>query len=54
MQRQSITVDLQKIYKMYFGCHLGYQDKPWAQDVQMIDKVFVIEVPMIWREQKLL
>ena len=29
-QRRSITLDLKKINKLYFGCRLGDQDKQWA------------------------
>ena len=29
-QRRKITNDLRNIYKLYFGCPLGDQDKAWA------------------------
>ncbi len=30
IQRRALTTDIKKMYKLYFGCHLGDQDKPWA------------------------
>ena len=32
-QRKKITPEISKIYKMYFGCPLGDQDKTWASHV---------------------
>jgi len=64
-QRRSITTDLKRIYKLYFGCPLGDQDKPWAPHVicntcsnglhdwlnkRRLSMPFAI--PMIWREPR--
>lgn len=63
--RRKITPEISKIYKLYFGCPLGDQDKPWAPHVvcngccsllrDWINKrkvSFRFAVPMIWREPK--
>ena len=63
-QRRNITADIKKIYKLYFGCHLGDQDKPWAphyicsscsnglRDWLNKKKASMpFAIPMVWREQ---
>ena len=64
-QRKKITPEISKIYKLYFGCPLGDQDKTWAPHVacysccsllrDWINKrrsSFRFAIPMIWREPK--
>ena len=64
-QRKKITPEISKIYKAYFGCPLGDQDKTWAPHVacyscfsllrDWINKLrssFRFAIPMIWREPK--
>lgn len=64
-QRRKITNDLQNIYKLYFGCPLGDQDKAWAPHTMCsacsnglrdwLNKrksSMPFAIPMIWREQK--
>ncbi|XP_066463509.1 uncharacterized protein [Eleutherodactylus coqui] len=64
-QRRKITPEISKIYKLYFGCPLGDQDKKWAPHVvctgcssllrDWLNKQkpsFRFAVPMIWREPK--
>jgi len=65
MQRRKITNELMKIYKLYFGCPLGDQDKSWAPHIictscssglrDWLHKrktSFPFAIPMIWREPK--
>ena len=35
-QRRTITNQLKDIYKLYFGCPLGDQDKSWAPHVILV------------------
>ena len=64
-QRRSITTELKKLYKMYFGCPLGDQDKRWAPHLicsscasglrNWLNKrkpVMPFAVPMVWREPR--
>ena len=64
-QRRAITPDLKKIYKLYFGCPLGDQDKHWAPHqvctscssglrnwLNKRTPAMPFAVPMIWREPK--
>lgn len=64
-QRRTITSDLRKIYKLYFDCPLGDQDKAWAPHIvctscfnglrDWLNKRKVampFAIPMIWREPK--
>jgi hypothetical protein len=62
-QRRNITTDLCKIYRLYFGCPLGDQDKAWAPHVICTScsnglrdwlnrrkASMPFAIPMIWRE----
>ena len=42
------------MYKVYFDCYLGDQDKSWDSHVFCLTcvKALMFGVPMIWREQK--
>lgn len=64
-QRRKITADLKKIYKLYFSCPLGDQDKPWAPHIictscsnglrDWLNKrkaAMAFAIPMIWREPR--
>ncbi|KAL4131092.1 hypothetical protein QTP88_008441 [Uroleucon formosanum] len=64
-QRRKITNDLRNIYELYFGCHLGDQDKVWAPHTicsacsnglrDWLNKrksSMPFAIPMVWREQK--
>ena len=64
-QRRKITANLSKIYKFYFGCPLGDQDKTWAPHIictscssglrDWLHKrktAFSFAIPMVWREPK--
>ena len=64
-QRRSITPNLKKIYKLYFGCPLGDQDKKWAPHqictscssglrnwLNKRTSAMPFVTPMIWREPK--
>ena len=64
-QQRSITGDLMKLYKAYFGCPLGDQDKSWAPHkictacacglrdwATKKKKSMPFAIPMIWREPK--
>ncbi|KAI6651194.1 hypothetical protein LOD99_14548 [Oopsacas minuta] len=64
-QRRPITNQLKNIYKLYFECPLGDQDKSWAPHVictscssglrDWLNKRKVsmpFAIPMVWREQK--
>jgi len=64
-QRRKITNDLRNIYKLYFGCPLGDQDKAWAPHTicsacsnglrDWLNKrksSMPFAIPMVWREQK--
>jgi hypothetical protein len=62
-QRRNITSDLCKIYRLYFGCPLGDQDKSWAPHIICTScsnglrdwlnrrkSSMPFAVPMVWRE----
>lgn len=64
-QRRTITTNLKKIYNLYFGCHLGDQDKAWAPHqicsacsnglrdwVNKKKASMPFAIPMIWREPR--
>ncbi|XP_076058130.1 uncharacterized protein LOC143035239 isoform X3 [Oratosquilla oratoria] len=64
-QRRNITTNIKKIYKLYFDCHLGDQDKPWAPHqicsacsnglrdwVNKKKASMPFAIPMIWREPR--
>ena len=64
-QRRSITTELKKLYKMYFGCPLGDQDKRWAPHLicsscasglrDWLNKrkpAMPFAVPMVWRDPR--
>src|ERR1700761_9356004 len=64
-QRRIITADLKKIYKLYFSCPLGDQDKPWAPHIictscsnglrDWLNKrkaAMAFAIPTIWREPR--
>lgn len=60
-----ITIDLKKMYKLYFGCPLGDQDKSWAQHVicnscssglqhwlNLWKSAMPFAIPMVWQEPR--
>lgn len=64
-QRRAITTDLKKIYKLYFGCPLGDQDKSWAPHLicnscsnglrdwlNLRKAAMPFAIPMVWREPR--
>lgn len=64
-QRRIITEDIKRIYKLYFGCQLGDQDKPWAPHIictscssglrdwlKQRKVAMPFAIPMIWREPR--
>ena len=64
-EKRSITSHIKKMYKAYFECYLGDQDKSWAPHVSCLTCVKTLSawyaekdvhiqfgVPMIWRERK--
>lgn len=64
-QRRSITAEIKHLYRLYFGCPLGDQDKPWAPHVICTScssglrdwankrkKCMSFAIPMIWREPR--
>lgn len=64
-QKRAITQEIKKIYKLYFDCALGDQDKLWAPHVicsacsnglrdwyNKRKKSMPFAIPMIWREPK--
>ncbi len=64
-QRKFIMMDIKKIYRLYFGCHLGDQDKAWAPHYicnscssglhDWLNKrktSMSFAIPMIWREPR--
>lgn len=65
VQRRTITMDLKRVYKSYFGCHLGDQDKLWAPHqicsacsnglrdwLHKKKPSMPFATPMIWREPR--
>lgn len=63
--RKKITLQIKKAYKLYFGCHLGDQDKSWAPhivcslcSVKLLGWLrgtthsMPFAIPMIWREPR--
>ena len=64
-EKRSITSHIKKMYKAYFDCYLGDQDKSWPPHVCCLTCVKTLSdwyagknvpmkfsVPMIWRDQK--
>ena len=64
-EKRSVTSHIKKMYKAYFVCYLGDQDKSWAAHVSCLTRVKTLGpwyaekdvhmqfgVPVIWREQK--
>ena len=64
-ENRSITSHIKRLYKAYFHCDIGDQEKTWALDVCCLTCVKTLSVwyanknlhmkfgvPMIWREQK--
>lgn len=64
-QKRSITKDIEKIYRIYFGCPLGDQDKAWAPHIictacsnglrdwlNRRKTSMPFAIPMIWREPR--
>ena len=64
-EKRSITSHIKKLYKAYFHCDIGGQDKSWAPHVCCLTCVKTLStwytrknvhmklgVPMIWLEQK--
>ena len=53
-EKRSMTSHIKKMYKVYFDCYLGDQDKSWDSHVFCLTcvKALMFGVPMIWREQK--
>lgn len=64
-QRRSITAEIKQLYRLYFGCPLGDQDKLWAPHVictscssglrdwaKKRKQSMPFAIPMIWREPR--
>ena len=62
-QQRVLTTRTRKAYHQYFGCKVGYQEKPWAPHIccnscvtalnellKKKRKTMPFAVPMIWRE----
>ena len=62
--RRALTHRLKRLYKLYFGCAVGEQDKSWAPHISCVrcsaglytwsksGRGLPFAIPMIWREQR--